>query len=113
MGQPGQCPVAARRRRDVEQAVADFTKAIDLAPDNPLGYYNRALAHSEAENWELSNSDLKAAQELDPRDTVINDALCRQLGVQRRPEEALPFCDRAWSERRTGRQGIAVGWSMA
>ena len=80
---------------DVEQAVADFTKAIDLAPDNPLGYYNRALAHSEAENWELSNSDLKAAQELDPRDTVINDALCRQLGVQRRPEEALPFCDRA------------------
>ncbi|MDE2786197.1 MAG: tetratricopeptide repeat protein, partial [Chloroflexota bacterium] len=80
---------------DVEQALADFTRAIDLAPDNPLGYYNRALAHSEAENWEPANSDLKAAQELDPRDTVINDALCRQLGVQRRPEEALPFCDRA------------------
>ena len=80
---------------DVEQALADFTRAIDLAPDNPLGYYNRALAHSEAENWEPANYDLKAAQELDPRDTVINDALCRQLGVQRRPEEALPFCDRA------------------
>ena len=80
---------------DVEQAVADFTKAIDLAPDNPLGYYNRALAHSEAENWELSNSDLRAAQERDPRDPAINNSLCRQLGVQRRPEEALPFCDLA------------------
>ena len=80
---------------DVEQAMADFTKAIDIAPGNPLAYYNRALAHSEAENWESANSDLRAAQKLDPRDPVINNALCRQLGVQRRPEEALPFCDLA------------------
>ena len=80
---------------DVEQAMADFTKAIDIAPDNPLAYYNRALAHSEAERWELSNSDLRAAQERDPRNPVINNSLCRQLGVQRRPEEALPFCDLA------------------
>ena len=80
---------------DLAQAVADFTKAIDLAPDNPLGYYNRALAHSEAERWELANSDLRAAQQRDPRDPAINNSLCRQLGVQRRPEEALPFCDLA------------------
>ena len=80
---------------DIEQAVADFTKAIDLAPDNPLGYYNRALAHSEAGQWELSNSDLRAAQERDPRNPEINNALCRQMGVQRRPDEALPFCNLA------------------
>ena len=80
---------------DVEQAIADFTKAIDLAPDNPLGYYNRALVYSEAENWEFSNSDLRAAQERSPRDPAINNALCRQLGVQRRPDEALPFCELA------------------
>ena len=80
---------------DFEQAIADFTKAIDLAPDNALGYYNRALAHSEAGNWDLSNSDLRAAHERDPRNPEINNALCWQLGVQRRPEEALPFCDLA------------------
>ncbi len=80
---------------DFEQAMADFTRAIELAPDNPLGYYNRALAHSAAEHWELANSDLRAAQERDPRDPVINNALCRQLGVQRRPDEALPFCNLA------------------
>lgn len=80
---------------DVEQAMADFTKAIDIAPDNPLAYYNRALAHSEAENWEPANSDLRAARKLDPRDPVINNALCRQLGVRRRPDEALPFCNLA------------------
>ena len=80
---------------DAEQALADFTRAIDIAPDNALGYYNRALAHSEAERWESSNSDLRAAQERDPRDPVINNALCRQLGVQRLPDEALPFCNLA------------------
>ena len=80
---------------DFEQAIADFTKAIDLAPDNALGYYNRALAHSEAGKWDLSNSDFRAAQERDPRNPEINNALCRQLAVQRRQEEALPFCDLA------------------
>ena len=80
---------------DFEQAIADFTKAIELAPDHPLGYYNRALAHSAAEEWESSNSDLRAAQERDPRNPVINNALCRQLAVQRRPEEALPHCNLA------------------
>ncbi len=80
---------------DAEQAIADFTKAIGLAPNNALGYYSRALAHSEAERWELSNTDLRAAQERGPRNPEINNALCRQLGVQRRPEEALPYCDLA------------------
>ena len=80
---------------DAEQAMADFTRAIDISPDNALGYYYRALAHSEAEEWDLSNSDLLAAQERDPRDPLINNALCRQLGIQRRPEEALPFCNLA------------------
>ncbi len=80
---------------DVEQAIADFTKAIDLAPDIALGYYHRALVYSESENWDLSNSDLRAAQERDPRDPAINSALCWQLGVQRRPDEAMLYCNLA------------------
>ena len=80
---------------DVEQALVDFTKAIDLAPDNALGYYNRALAHSGAARWEPAISDLRAAQQRDPRNPEINSGLCRQLGVQRRPDEALPFCEMA------------------
>ena len=87
---------------DVEQAVADFTKAIDLAPDIALGYYNRALVHSAAEDWESSNSDLRAAQERDPRNQTINNALCRQLAVQRRPQEALPFCNLAMEREPDG-----------
>ena len=80
---------------DFDQAMADFTRAIELAPDHAHGYYSRALAHSDAENWEPANSDLRAAQERDPREPAINNALCRQLAVQRRPDEALPYCDLA------------------
>ncbi len=98
---------------DVEQAMADFTKAIDLAPDNPLGYYNRALLHSKAQEWELSNSDLRAALERDPRNPVINNALCWQLAVQRRPEEALPYCHLALEREPDGRardsRGLVYG----
>ena len=87
---------------DFERAIADFTRAISLAPDNALGYYNRALARSEAENWDLANSDFRAAQERDPRNPEINNALCRQLAVQRRPEEALPFCNLALERQPDG-----------
>ena len=98
---------------DVERAMADFTTAIDLAPDNPLGYYNRALAHSDAERWEAAISDLRAAQERDPRNPNINNVLCWQLGVQRRPEEALPFCNMALEREPDGpardSRGLAYG----
>ena len=80
---------------DVEKAVADFTKAIELAPDAAAGYYHRALVRAAAADWELSNADLRAAQQRDPRNPVINNTLCWQLGVLRHPEAALPFCNLA------------------
>lgn len=91
----GSALLARNNDRDVHQAEADFTKAIELAPDSAAGYYNRALVRSEAEEWELSNADLLAAQERDPRNPAINGTLCWQLAVQRRPEAALPYCNLA------------------
>ena len=83
---------------DTERAIADFTKAIELSPEVAAGYYNRGLVYSELEDWERSNSDLRAAQERDPRNEGFNNTLCWQLGVQRRPTEALPFCDLALAD---------------
>lgn len=80
---------------DEELAIADYTRAIELSPDSALGYYNRALVYSAAEDLALSNADLRAAQERDPQNPVINNTLCWQLGVQRQPGAALTYCNLA------------------
>ena len=84
-GQPG----------DTELAIADFTKAIELSPDSAAGYYNRGLVYSGLEDWQRSTADLRAAQEREPRNPAFNNTLCWQLGVQRQPELALPYCNLA------------------
>ena len=80
---------------DTELAIADFTKAIELSPDSAAGYYNRGLVYSDLENWQASTADLRAAQEREPRNPVFNNTLCWQLGVQRQPGLALPYCNLA------------------
>ena len=80
---------------DTELAIADFTRAIELAPDSAAGYYNRGLVYSALENWQASTEDLQAAQEREPRNPAFSNTLCWQLGVQRQPELALPYCDLA------------------
>ena len=84
-GQPG----------DTELAIADFTKSIELAPGSAVGYYNRGLVLSSLEHWHLSTADFRAAQEREPRNPMYNNTLCWQLGVQRKPELALPYCNLA------------------
>ena len=98
---------------DAENALADFTKAIELAPDNPLGYYNRALVYSESENWQLSNSDLRAAQE---RTHATRRSTTRCAGSWEYSAERRMHCPSAtwrWSGSRTGRPGTAGGWCTA
>ena len=80
---------------DTALAIADFTKAIELSPDAAMGYYNRGLVYSALENWQQSTADLQAAQEREPRNSAFNNTLCWQLGVQRQPELALPYCNLA------------------
>ena len=87
---------------DTGLAVADFTRAIELSPDSATGYYNRGLVYSVLEDWEGSTSDLRTAQELDPSDPTFNNALCWQLGIQRRPEKALPYCSLALADAPDG-----------
>ena len=80
---------------DTILAVADFTQAIELSPDSAAAYYNRGLLYSDLEDWPQSTSDLRMAQELDPGNPTFNNTLCWQLGIQRQPEMALPYCNLA------------------
>ena len=83
---------------DLERSLDEFTRAIELDPDSPMAFFNRGLVHSAIGDMEMSIADLRRAQELDPSDFNVNNTLCWQLGVQRRPEEALPFCELALQE---------------
>ena len=80
---------------DLERSLNEFTRAIELDPDSPMAFFNRGLVHSAIGDMDKSITDLRRAQELDPSDFTVNNTLCWQLGVQRRPVEALPFCELA------------------
>ncbi len=87
---------------DTERAIADFTKAIEISPDAAAGYYNRGLVYSELQDWGQSTADLRSAQEREPDNAAFNNTLCWQLGLQRLPEAALPYCDLALEDNPNG-----------
>ena len=91
-----------RDEEDIDRAIADFTRAIEISPDAAAGYYNRGLVYSELENWENSTADLLAAQAREPENATFNNALCWQLGVQRQPAAALPYCNLALEDNPSG-----------
>ena len=83
---------------DLERSLDEFTRAIEIDPDSPMAFFNRGLVHSAIGDIDMSIADLRRAQELDPLDFTVNNTLCWQFGVQRQPEEALPFCELALQE---------------
>ncbi len=67
-----------------------------------MGYYNRGLVYSELEDWERSIANLRSAQEREPDNAASNNTLCWQLGMQRRPDDALHYCNRALEDNPNG-----------
>ena len=86
------------RPGDLREALTDLNRAIGLEPESVGALLNRGLVHSAIGDMDKSIADLRRAQELDPSDFNVNNTLCWQLGVQRRAEEALPFCELALQE---------------
>jgi len=52
---------------DVELAIADFTEAIRLAPNDSSAYYSRSMAYRDQGDADASKADEGKARELDPR----------------------------------------------
>jgi tetratricopeptide (TPR) repeat protein len=74
------------RRRDL--ALLDFTQAIEIEPQNPLGYRTRGYAYSTREDFDRALADYGEAIRLDPQDA----GAYRERGdvrlIQRHYEEA-------------------------
>ena len=53
-------------QRNLELAIEDFTRVIELEPNSPLAYNNRGGAYYEQDNLELAIEDFTRAIELNP-----------------------------------------------
>ena len=93
--------------------MADYSRAVDLAPDSPTAYFNRGLVYSELENWTASLSDLRWAQSLSPSNVVFNRVLCWQVAVSGSAQEAMPVCERAVAHDPTSQSSEARGVAYA
>ena len=91
----GNAHVARGAEGDMEEALADYSRAIDLAPDSPTAYFNRGLVYSDLEELAASRSDLRRAQALSPINVIFNRILCWQTALSGSPQDALPHCERA------------------
>jgi Flp pilus assembly protein TadD len=65
---------------DVEAAIADLQRAVDLDPDDAELRYNRAFAYQNAGLLDAALADLDVAARLAPNDPDITAALsaCRR-----------------------------------
>ena len=58
--------LAHGNKGDVESAIRDFTKAIELKPDDAEAHYNRGLAYDGKGDVESAIGDYTKATELKP-----------------------------------------------
>lgn len=54
------------KKENFAQAIADYTKAIELNPNNPSPFTNRGIAHRQLGNYELARADLDVAIKMNP-----------------------------------------------
>lgn len=82
-------------RAALSDALSDFDKAVELAPDHAAGYYHRSRAHMKLEHPEQALQDLTRSLELNPRDPRPLRARARLWMTRESPDEALKDLDRA------------------
>jgi tetratricopeptide (TPR) repeat protein len=80
---------------DMQRALQDLGRGLDINPNNTNGYLNRGLIYFNMNEWELSLKDHDKYIALDPYnpDMFHERALC-YIGLEQ-PAKALPDFDRA------------------
>ena len=57
--------MAYHNKNDLDRAIADYNKSIQLRPNYAGAYYNRGVARLCLQAWEKAESDLIAAKEME------------------------------------------------
>lgn len=83
--------------RDYERALAEFSLALRLQPNNSDALFIAGAVHARRGEWTLNLKNLKKAFELDPRSPVKATLVAQSYGWLRNFSEALRHIDMAIS----------------
>jgi tetratricopeptide (TPR) repeat protein len=78
-----------------EDAVEDYTKAIEINPNYHAAYFNRAIQYSKLEKYSLAEADNRAALRIKPDNADTHYNLGSMLDAQDRQDEAMASFTRA------------------
>lgn len=107
---------ASAARRDFERAIADLTRACELAADNPEFFFQRGIVYLHAGNAQLAAKDLDRALELNPKHlfALVNRAELRINALDfQRARADLDGADQAASKQADVRFELAQDYLRA
>jgi len=81
--------------RSYDQAISEFSLAIDKFPGYAVAYSNRAIAYMQQKKYNKASDDLQKARELSPKDAVVHYNLTSLYSVQNQLDRALDSLDSA------------------
>lgn len=76
-----------------EEAVSDFSRALELASDDPQIWFQRGCAHSLNNRHQLAIDDFKAAIQRGSKNANVYAACCQSLIITGQVDEALTILD--------------------
>ncbi len=81
--------------KDFDNAIKEFTRAIELSPKYAVAYANRGVAYMQQKKLNLALDDLKKAAELNPQDNMVRYNLAALYTLQGQKDRALDSLDKA------------------
>jgi len=85
------------RSKDYENAIKEFTVAIEKYPNYAVAYSNRGVAYMQQKKLNKAMDDLLRASEIDPKDPNIHYNLVALYSLQNQLDRALDSLDKALS----------------
>ncbi len=81
--------------KDYDNAIMEFTKAIEADPKSAAAYANRAVAYMQQKKPNKALDDLKQAESLNPKDKMVHYNLAALYAAQNQRDRALDSLDKA------------------
>lgn len=83
------------RARDFDNAIREFSIAIEKYPDYDVAYSNRSVAYMQQRKFNKAMDDLKKAEEINPNNPIVHYNFVSLYSLQNQLDRALDSLDRA------------------